>query len=288
MKKIKALAVVLTVSMLAVMFAGCANKSGISSEAFIKACEKMKLEQIEFDDDPDADDIADGVYAVADEDFLEDDPYIVEDFLDDLHLADVIDIDDVKSFAVALKCTDIREARGVISSPEGIADLEFDGAFAMQMTLTKEGYAKDIFDAFGDLLDLADIDIKDFSKQEYSASKKDGFFRFHIDVAALIEILMDNDDLMDLVESYEQMTGKDLEDILGDITGDIAITVEVTGKNIFVLAGGSLNCKPDTLNSFAKAFGVAKNPATIPMNKDLIEDAIDNNLDKVDVGTIDF
>lgn len=288
MKKIKALAVVLTVSMLAVMFAGCANKSGISSEAFIKACEKMKLEQIEFDDDPDADDLADGVYAVADEDYLEDDPYIVEDLLQDLYLSDVIDIDDVKSFAVALKCTDISEARGVISSPEGIADIEFDAALACQLTLSKEGYAKDIFDALGDILDMADIDLEDFSKQEYSASKKDGFFRFHVDIAKLVEILMDNDDLMDLVEAYETMTGKDLEDILGDLSGDVAITLEVTGKNVFVLVGGSINCKPDTFNSFAKAFGCAKNPVTLPMNKDLIEDAIDNNLDKVDIGTIDF
>lgn len=280
MKRIKAMAVVLTVAMLAVVFAGCANTTTITSDKFAKVCEKLKLEEFDFDDDsPDLDDLEDGIYAVADEDMVEEKQKDLEDMLKSFKLDGVIDTDDVESFAFAAKATGLDDIKDAMKDPEDIADLEVDGAVAFVMTLSNDGYAEDVMDAIEELLDDADIDVKDLSKQEYMASKKEGYFRCHIDIAKLAKIILDNDDIMDLLEEAGDKADIDFEELLGALTGDVAFTVEINGKNIFFLAGGSLNTKPTILNSFASSFGVAMNPVKVPMNTKLIEEKLDDSLD---------
>ena len=276
MKRIKAMAVVLTVAMLAVVFAGCANTTTISTDKFQKACEKLKLEEFDFEDDsPELDDVEDGFFAVADEDMVEEKEKDLEDMLKSFKLNGIIDTDDVESFAFAAKATGLDD----IKDPEDIADLEVDGAVAFVMTLSNDGYAEDVMDAIEELLDDADIDVKDLSKQEYMASKKEGYFRCHIDIAKLAKIILENDDIMDLLEEAGDKADIDFEELLGALTGDVAFTVEINGKNIFFLAGGSLNTKPTILNSFASSFGVAMNPVKVPMNTKLIEEKLDDSLD---------
>lgn len=280
MKRIKAMAVVLTVAMLAVVFAGCANTTTITSDKFAKVCEKLKLEEFDFDDDsPDLDDLEDGFFAVADEDMVEEKQKDLEDMLKSFKLDGVIDTDDVESFAFAAKATGLDDIKDAMKDPEDIADLEVDGAVAFVMTLSNDGYAEDVMDAIEELLDDADIDVKDLSKQEYMASKKEGYFRCHIDIAKLAKIILDNDDIMDLLEEAGDKADIDFEELLGALTGDVAFTVEINGKNIFFLAGGSLNTKPTILNSFASSFGVAMNPVKVPMNTKLIEEKLDDSLD---------
>lgn len=280
MKRIKAMAVVLTVAMLAVVFAGCANTTTITSDKFAKVCEKLKLEEFDFDDDsPDLDDLEDGIYAVADEDMVEEKQKDLEGMLKSFKLDGVIDTDDVESFAFAAKATGLDDIKDAMKDPEDIADLEVDGAVAFVMTLSNDGYAEDVMDAIEELLDDADIDVKDLSKQEYMASKKEGYFRCHIDIAKLAKIILDNDDIMDLLEEAGDKADIDFEELLGALTGDVAFTVEINGKNIFFLAGGSLNTKPTILNSFASSFGVAMNPVKVPMNTKLIEEKLDDSLD---------
>lgn len=280
MKRIKAMAVVLTVAMLAVVFAGCANTTTITSDKFAKVCEKLKLEEFDFDDDsPDLDDLEDGIYAVADEDMVEEKEKDLEGMLKSFKLDGVIDTDDVESFAFAAKATGLDDIKDAMKDPEDIADLEVDGAVAFVMTLSNDGYAEDVMDAIEELLDDADIDVKDLSKQEYMASKKEGYFRCHIDIAKLAKIILDNDDIMDLLEEAGDKADIDFEELLGALTGDVAFTVEINGKNIFFLAGGSLNTKPTILNSFASSFGVAMNPVKVPMNTKLIEEKLDDSLD---------
>ena len=280
MKRIKAMAVVLTVAMLAVVFAGCANTTTISTDKFQKACEKLKLEEFDFEDDsPELDDVEDGFFAVADEDMVEDKEKELENMLNSMKLGDIIDTDDVESFAFAVKCTGLDDAKDAMKDPEDIADLEIDGAVAFQMTLKNAGYAEDIMDAIEELLDDADIDVKDLSKQEFMSSKKEGYFRCHIDIAKLAKIILENDDIMDLLEEAGDKADIDFEELLGALTGDVAFTVEINGKNIFFLAGGSLNTKPTILNSFASSFGVAMNPVKVPMNTKLIEEKLDDSLD---------
>ena len=65
------------------------------------------------------------------------------------------------------------------------------------------------------------------------------------------------------------------EDALNALTGDVAISVEINGGNIFVIVGGAVNSKTTVLDSFAKAFGAANNPKSIPMNNDVVAEVFD-------------
>ena len=289
MKKVKAMALVLAVAMISGVLAGCSKTTTIGTDKFTKVCEKLKLEEFELDgDSPDIDDLEDGIYAMADADYIEDNPEQLEDFLKQIKLDDVIDVDDVESFAFAAKCTGLEDAKDAVKDPEDIADLEVDGAVAFQMTLSDDGYAEDVMEAIEDLLDEADISTKSLSGKEFYSSKKEGYFRFHIDIAKLANLVLENDDIGDYLGVYGKMKDIDFEDILGELKGDIAVTVEVNGKNVFILFGGALNSKPTTLNSFAKSFGAASNPVSVPMNEKLIEEmlesAVDNYLSKLKGG----
>ena len=280
MKKVKAMALVLAVAMIAGVFAACSKTTMIGTDKFTSICEKLKLEEFELDgDSPDMDDLEDGIYAVADEDFLEDNPDQLEDFLAEIKLDDVIDVDDVESFAFAAKCTGLEDAKDVVSDPEDIADLEVDGAVAFQMTLKDAGYAEDVMEAIEDLLDQVDVSSTDLTNKEFYSSKKEGYFRFHVDIAKLAKIILDNDDITDLLDLYGDVKDIDFEEILESLNGDVAVTVEVNGKNLFILFGGALNSKPTTLNSFAKSFGASSNPISVPMNEKLVETMIENAAD---------
>ena len=289
MKKIKAMACVLALAMVAGVLAGCSKTTTIGTDKFTKVCEKLKLEEFELDgDSPDMDDLEDGIYAMADADYIEDNPEQLEDFLKQIRLDDVIDVDDVESFAFAAKCTGLEDAKDVVKDPEDIADLEVDGAVAFQMTLADAGYAEDVMEAIEDLLDEADVSTKSLSGKEFFSSKKEGYFRFHVDIAKLAKLVLENDDIEDYLGIYGKMKDIDIEDILSELKGDVAVTVEINGKNVFILLGGALNTKPTTLNSFAKSFGAACNPVSVPMNEklieELIESAVDNYLSKLKSG----
>ena len=289
MKKVKAMALVLAVAMISGVLAGCSKTTTIGTDKFTKVCEKLKLEEFELDgDSPDMDDLEDGIYAMADADYIEDNPEQLEDFLKQIRLDDVIDVDDVESFAFAAKCTGLEDAKDVVKDPEDIADLEVDGAVAFQMTLADAGYAEDVMEAIEDLLDEADVSTKSLSGKEFFSSKKEGYFRFHVDIAKLANLVLENDDIEDYLGIYSKMKDIDIEDILSELKGDVAVTVEINGKNVFILLGGALNTKPTTLNSFAKSFGAACNPVSVPMNEKLIEEmiesAVDNYLSKLKSG----
>ena len=289
MKKVKAMALVLAVAMISGVLAGCSKTTTIGTDKFTKVCEKLKLEEFELDgDSPDMDDLEDGIYAMADADYIEDNPEQLEDFLKQIRLDDVIDVDDVESFAFAAKCTGLEDAKDVVKDPEDIADLEVDGAVAFQMTLADAGYAEDVMEAIEDLLDEADISTKSLSGKEFFSSKKEGYFRFHVDIAKLAKLVLENDDIEDYLGIYSKMKDIDIEDILSELKGDVAVTVEINGKNVFILLGGALNTKPTTLNSFAKSFGAACNPVSVPMNEkpieEMIESAVDNYLSKLKSG----
>ena len=289
MKKVKAMALVLAVAMISGVLAGCSKTTTIGTDKFTKVCAKLKLEEFELDgDSPDMDDLEDGIYAMADADYIEDNPEQLEDFLKQIRLDDVIDVDDVESFAFAAKCTGLEDAKDVVKDPEDIADLEVDGAVAFQMTLADAGYAEDVMEAIEDLLDEADISTKSLSGKEFFSSKKEGYFRFHVDIAKLAKLVLENDDIEDYLGIYSKMKDIDIEDILSELKGDVAVTVEINGKNVFILLGGALNTKPTTLNSFAKSFGAACNPVSVPMNEKLIEEmiesAVDNYLSKLKSG----
>lgn len=278
MKKIKVLACVLTAAMVAGLFAGCSKTTTITTEKFAKACEKLKLEEFDLEDSasPDYDDLEDGLYAVADEDYVEDNPEEIESLLNDLGIGEVIDSDDVTSFAFAAKCSGAEDL-SELSDPEDLPDQVVDGAFALQISLADD-YVGDAMDFIDDMLDQYDIDVKDLSNKEYYAGKKDGYLRFHVDVAAVSKILLENEDIMDMMDTIYD--ADDFEEIVSQLKGDLAVSLEINGNNIFIIAGVGFNTKASNLNAFSKAFGAATNPVSVPANKNvvqqLIEDAVDN------------
>ena len=277
MKKIKAIACVLSAVMLVGMFAGCSKTTKITTEKFAKACERLKLEEFDVDDSsPDMDDLEDGFYCVADEEAVEDGDVDVEGMLQDMGLGEIIDADDVKSFALAAKCTGLDDLQDV-SDIEDIADLQIDGAMAFQVSLDDDGYAGDVMDYIDDMLDMAGISSKDLTNKEFYVGKNDGYFRFHVEVAKLAKVILENDDIMDLVDMYSD--ADDFEEVLTSLKGDVAVTVEINGTNIFVLVGGSLNQKASTLGSFVSAFGAATNPTKVPMNQAVVEEAVADAID---------
>ena len=191
-------------------------------------------------------------------------------------IGEVIDADDVTSLAFAAKCSGAEDF-SELSDPEDLPDQVVDGAFALQITLADD-YVGDAMEFVEDMLDQYDIDVKDLSNKEYYAGKKDGYLRFHVDVAAVSKILLENEDLMDMMDTIYD--ADDFEEIVSQLKGDLAVSFEINGNNIFVIAGVGFNTKASNLNAFSKAFGAAANPVSVPANKNvvqqLIEDAVDN------------
>ena len=126
------------------------------------------------------------------------------------------------------------------------------------------------------LLQLASavkLEVDIATNKEFYVSKNEGFFRFHVDMAKFAKIVLDNDDIMDFIDMTSDVD--DFEEALNALTGDVAISVEINGGNIFVIVGGAVNSKTTVLDSFAKAFGAANNPKSIPMNNDVVAEVFD-------------
>ena len=276
MNRSKIAASVLAVSMLAGVFTGCAKTTKITTDQFEKACGKLKLEEVDVDDSDAFDDeeiFEDGFYFILDEDDIEMASDSVEDFLKSTGLDDVLETENILAVGAAAKCDGIDTVSDL--EADEIGDIEFEGAAALQITLDDAGYVEDIMECFEDMLDTYDLDVKSLSSKEFYSSSKEGYLRFHIDVAKYSELVLDNDDVNDLADLVEV----DLEDYIGDLKGDIAVSVEIRGENVFVIAGWAIGTKATIINDFSKAFGAACNPMSIPMNEKFAESMIDSLVD---------
>ena len=274
MKRIKAVACVVSVAMLAGLFAGCSKTTKMTAERFASVCEKLDFEEFDIDDDdaPDTDDLEDGIYFVIDDDYIEDTEDEMDDAFESMGLDDVFEAGDIKSVSVAAKFEGLDGFKD-IEEIDDLEDLEVDGAFAVQISLEDGKYAEDFMDYLSDKLDDMEINTKDLTSKEYYSGKNDGYFRFHIDIAEFCAIALENDDLLDFADEYG--VEDEFEDALNALTGDIAISVEINGSNIFIIGGVAINHDTTTLNSFVKSFGAAANPAAIPMNKEVCEEMVD-------------
>jgi len=272
MKREKIIALMLSVTMLAGIISGCSKASNINADKFVKACEKLSLE--EYDDylekSPDLSDAEDGYYLVADD---EDDIEKLtgssfDEILKFMDLDDDIEPDDIKSIAGAVKCSGLDDFKDF----ESLEDLEIDGAIALQLTLKNDKLAGEIIDGFDDILGLCDIRSKHLTNKEYYCSDKEGYIRLHVDLEKFAKVLSDDDDA---VEEFESYSGIDLEDYIGGLKGDIAVSIEVSGGNVFILIGGSVNTKATAYNDFAKAFGLSYDPMNLPANDKFYKDLAD-------------
>lgn len=282
MKGTKTIALILSAAMIAGIFTGCGSKTTkITTDKFIKACEKLDLKDFEYGGrkEPDADDFGKGFYVYADEDTVEDNADDFDEFLTGTGLDDVFEAENIKSFAFAAKCDgfdydDLLD----MSYSGGMSDLELDGAVAFQMTLD-DNYAEDLMAYMEDQLERIDVSTDDLSDKEYYLSKNEGYLRFHADIGKTAEYAFDNDVFDQFFDyifyfSYGFLAGAE------DLTGDVAFSFEISGNCIFFIAGFNINTEDSTVvKDFVKAFGAACNPMDIPANDQLVEDIVDKALD---------
>ena len=265
MKK-KVLSVLLVFVMLAGVLTGCSKTSGMNKDKFVKACEKLKLTELEIDEmDEIEENVEDGFYFAGDEDLIADKSKIIDTYLKIAKLSKAFDSDDIVSIAFAAKCAgydDIKESEG----PE---DVELDGAFAFQMDFGQKDKAEDVMDGIAKLLKQVNIKTKKLTPKEYYVSKNEGYIRFHIDLEKFARIILDDDDLTD---SLKDLYDVDIEDTMEDLKGDIAVSVEIKGSNIFIFAGGAVNSEKKVYKDFVKAFGLATDPMSLPMNDEVADD----------------
>ena len=282
MRKTKIIAAVLSLTMLAGLFTGCSSKTTkITTDKFIKACEKLDLKDYAFGGKktPDLDDLDKGFYIYADTDMVEDEEDSLDDFLKEINLDDVFEAGNIKSFAFAAKC-DGFDYDDIVFDADDLSDIELDGAAAFQMTLDGN-YAADFMDYLEDLLDKTGISTDDLSDKEYFASKNEGYLRLHVDLEDLIEDINGSDSYHQL-HSYLYFLTDGLIDTLDDVTGEAAISVEVNGNCIFIIFGFNANQKDaEVLGQFVKAFGASCDPMTVPVNEDVAQDLVNKYLGSI-------
>ena len=291
MKNTKVIACALSAAMLAGVFSGCSAKTtNITTEKFVNACDKsLKFDEVDFDDIDrlGMGDLEDGIYFTMEQEDIEDmglDQYL-DMYLKSFGLDDVFESEDIESFAVAGQMTGADDIED-IEDPEDVSDLEIDGAYALQITLADDDKAADLMEFLSDALDEVDIDTaKDLSKKEFYSGKKDGYLRFHLEVAKLVEIVMEDDDFQDMLEDSDMED--EITEMLESLSGDAVVSVEISGANILVVVGFSLNTEPSTLKNFSKAFGMTTDLTKLPTNKKVAEgviegvgDAVSNYIDR--------
>jgi hypothetical protein len=276
---VKLLSIALSGTLVVSQFTNCmATKvTNISTDEFVKACEKtLKYDECsienfsyKFVETPD-----EGLYlALENEDLKQ---YGLDEDLDDafkaIDLDDVFTIDDIESLAIAGKVsgdTVLMNELYYIAQESDIEDYKLDAAFAIQMTLSDDDKAVELMNYIADYLDKLDVDVKkDLSGQEYYKGKNEGAFRFHLSVADMASILADDDDVLEMLNVSDN---DEFVDAMKELTGDIIVSCEISGENILITFGLSINTELSAAADMYNAFGVEGNLIKLPTNKKLTE-----------------
>ncbi len=264
----KIVSALLAVVMLVGILTGCSKTTAMNKNKFIKSCEKLKLTELEIDElDEIEKNVEDGFYFVGDEDIISGKSKVIDQYLKMLKFSKAFTSDDLVYVAFAGKCAGYDDLKDV-KDPE---DAELDGAFAFQMDFGQKGKAEEFMDGVEYVLKKAGIKPKKLTPKEYYVSENEAFLRFHIDLEKLTETVLDDDDTM---KSLNKKYG-DVEDLLEGLKGDIAVSIEIKGSTILIFAGGAVNSEKKVYKDFVKAFGLAKDPMTLPMNEEVAEDLVD-------------
>ena len=264
----KIVSALLAVVMLVGILTGCSKTTAMNKNKFIKSCQKLKLTELEIDElDEIEKNVEDGFYFVGDEDIISGKSKLIDKYLKMLKFSKAFTSDDLVYVAFAGKCAGYDDLKDV-KDPE---DAELDGAFAFQMDFGQKGKAEEFMDGVEYVLKKAGIKPKKLTPQEYYVSENEAFLRFHIDLEKLAETVLDDDDTM---KSLNKKYG-DVEDLLEGLKGDIAVSIEIKGSTILIFVGGVVNSEKKVYKDFVKAFGLAKDPMTLPMNEEVAEDLVD-------------
>ena len=266
--KRKIMSVLMAAVMLLGILTGCSKTTAMSKDRFIKSCGKLKLTELEIDElDKIEENVEDGFYFVGDEDLIAGKSKLIDNYLKMLKFSKAFTSEDIVYIAFAAKCTGYEDLKD-IKDPE---DAELDGAFAFQMDFGQKGKAEKFMDGVEYVLKKVGIRTKKLSPKEYYVSENEGYLRFHIDLEKLAELILDDDDTM---KSLNKKYG-DVEKVLEGLKGDIAVSIEIKGSTILIFAGGAVNSEKKIYKDFVKAFGLAKDPMTLPMNEEVAEDIAD-------------
>ena len=265
MKK-KLVSVLLAAVMLIGVFAGCSKTAGMTRDKFVKACGKLKLTELDIDElDEIGENIEDGFYFSGDEELIEGYSKTIDTYLKLTKLSKAFGSDDIVSVSFAAKCAGFEDLKDI----DGPEDAELDGAFAFQMNFGQENKAEEFMKGIEYILKQVNIKTKKLTSKEYYVSKNEGYLRFHIDIEQFCQMILDDDDLTDSLKNNYDV---DVEDILDGLAGDIAISIEIKGSNVFIFAGGAVNSEKKVYKDFVKAFGLTTDPMSLPMNEDIADD----------------
>lgn len=281
MKKTKIVACVLALAMLTGAFTGCFKKtSKVTAEDFESACGKLDLDEKDLDDihSIEMDDIEDGIFMFIEEDDLEDDDkQELDNIFKQIDLDDVIETDDIVSVSVAAKVTGY-DSLDDIEEAGDVEDAELEGFYAVQITLSDDAKAEDLMDFVSDSLDMLDIDTDDLTSKEYYCSSNEGFVRFHLNIEDLAKLVLENDDFQDLLDEADE--DGEIEDMLGALSGDVMVTLEINGSDIVCVVGFGLNSDASSFSDFVKALGIS-DPSKLPMNDKIAEAIVDTMMSGV-------
>ena len=275
MKKIKAGAALMAVTMIAGIFSGCTKTANVNTDRFAQICDKMGLEEYDFDEEtPSGRAVEKGYYLVAKEDDARDylDDHFgesLDEFSSSFGLEGIIDSNTVKSFAFAAKCKGYTDSKKAMDNGK-LKDLEVDGAFAIQMTLDGN-YAEEIFKTIEDGLGEYEISYEVFTQKELSYSKDSGHLSIHLDVEKTVDALLDNPNIE---EAGKYILSNEFLKQVKKLTGDAAVSIEVNGADVLIVGGGSVNGEPGVLRDFVKAFSLAQDPLALPVNDKLVESIV--------------
>ncbi len=265
----------MAVTMIAGIFSGCTKTANVNTDRFAQICDKMGLEEYDFDDEtPSGRAVEKGYYLVAKEDDARDylDDHFgesLDEFSSSFGLEGIIDSNTVKSFAFAAKCKGYTDSKKAMDNGK-LKDLEVDGAFAIQMTLDGN-YAEEIFKSIEDGLGEYEISYEVFTQKELSYSKDSGHLSIHLDVEKTVDALLDNPNIE---EAGKYILSNEFLKQVKKLTGDAAVSIEVNGADVLIVGGGSVNGEPGVLRDFVKAFGLAQDPLALPVNDKLVESIV--------------
>ncbi|MBO4425780.1 MAG: hypothetical protein J5776_02120 [Clostridiales bacterium] len=283
MKRTKFISCLVVSAMVLGLAAGCSKAKKVTTDSVEKACEALDYEEYDIDDFKDGElepsDIDDGVYFVFDADDIEDMEEENESVVSSLGLDDVLESDDIESAAIFMKGNGIEDFADDVdglTDIEGVEDCEFDLVIGLQATLTDDDMVDDIMDYVEDMLDDYDLDVDDLSGKEYYRSKTEGYLQFNIDLEDFAKIALDNDDFTDLMEQ----TGSedDIEDLLESITGNVCVSYQISGNNLIIVVGFSINSKPESLSDMCGKTGLS-DPSKLKTNEVFAESIIESLVD---------
>lgn len=275
MKRIKAGAALMAVTMIAGIFSGCTKTANVTTEKFAQICDKMGLTEFDFEDEmPSGKQVEKGYYLVAGEDDAEDylKDYLgeqLDEFSKTYGFEGAIDSNTVKSFAFAAKCEGYTDSKKDINDGD-LEHLDVDGAFALQITLDGN-YAEDIIKTIEDNLAEFKISYDVFSQKEFYYSKDEGHFRIHLDIEKTVDAMLDNPNIKD---AGKEIFSPDMMKQFRKLRGDAAVAVEINGPDVLIVGGGSVHNDPKVLKDFVKAFGLAQDPLALPVNDRFVDGAV--------------